>query len=52
MWFSGKRALTGRRGQVRSKIENYRATLVRLRDEFLSRTTVDIFEAAVLDAGA
>jgi hypothetical protein len=35
MWFSGKRTLKNILGQVDEKVENYRTTLVRLREKFL-----------------
>jgi hypothetical protein len=38
-------------GQVDGKVENYRTTIVQLRDKFLARAAV-ITEVAVLEAGA
>jgi hypothetical protein len=58
MRFSGKRTLKNVVGQVDSKVENYRTTLVQLREKFLAYAAVTT-EAAVfqmrdqaLDAGA
>jgi hypothetical protein len=51
MWFSGKRTSKGRQGQVRSKVEDYRFTLVRLRETLLAHAAVNT-EVAVLESGA
>ena len=55
---SGKRTLKNVAGQVDSKVENYRTSLVQLREKFLAYATVTT-EAAVfqirdqaLEAGA
>jgi hypothetical protein len=47
MWFVGTRTWKNMLGQVDGEIEQYRTTLIRLRDDFLARATVTT-EVAVL----
>jgi hypothetical protein len=47
MWFPGKRTLKNLSGQVDEKVEDYRSSLVRLREKLLAHATV-ITEATVL----
>jgi hypothetical protein len=47
MWVSGKRALKNLGGRVDQKVEDYRATLVRLRERLLAHAAL-ITEATVL----
>ena len=47
MSFSGKRTLKNFGGHVDEKVEDYRATLIQLRDKLLAHATV-ITEATVL----
>jgi hypothetical protein len=48
--FSGKRTLKNVVSQVDSKVDQYRTSLARLRDNFLARTAV-VTGIAVLEAG-
>jgi hypothetical protein len=50
MRFAGKRALKSAFGQVDEKIDQYRTSLVGLRDNFLARAALTT-EVAVLEAG-
>jgi hypothetical protein len=47
IWFTGTRTLKNFFGQVDGEIEQYRTTLVRLRDDFLARAVVTT-EVAVI----
>jgi hypothetical protein len=47
MWFVGTRTWKNMLGQVDGEIEQYRTSLIRLRDDFLARATVTT-EVAVL----